>query len=93
MRLVAGTCVLGVLVAKGLWAWGMCGVVSSLFLSFFGGFCVDMGGEERRRVCLSVVVDVRFRVVGMVGDRVCGGTSLEVGWVCLLQRERVRVAG
>ena len=71
---------------------GVCGVVSSLFLAFFGGFCVEMGGEEWGWVCLSVVVVVRFRVVGMVDGRVGSGMSLEVGWVCLLRRERVREA-
>ena len=72
---------------------GVFGVVSSLFLAFFGGFCVEMGREEWRWVCLSVVVVVRFRVVGMVGVRVGSDMSLEVGWVCLLRRERVREAG
>jgi hypothetical protein len=71
----------------------VCGVVSSFCLAFFfGGFCGGMGGEEWRWVCLSVVVVVRFRVVGMVGGRVGSGMSLEVGWVCLLRRERVRGA-
>ena len=42
---------------------------------------------------MSVVVDVRFRVVGMVGVGVSSGVSLGVGWVFLLLRGRVRVAG
>ena len=55
---------------------GVCKVVSSLFLAFFfGGFCGGMGGEEWRRVCLSAVVVVRLRVVGMVDGKVGSGMS------------------
>ncbi len=78
---------------EGVVGVGVCGVVSSRFFAFFGGCSVGMGGKGWWWVYLFVVVVVRFRVVGMVGDRAGSETSLEVGWVCLLRRERVRVAG
>ncbi len=40
-----------------------------------------------------MVVDVRFRVVGMVGGRVGSGVSSGVDWVFLLLCGRVQVAG
>ena len=69
---------------------GVYGMVSSHFLAFFGGFCVDMGGEGWWWVWLLVVVDGLLRVVSILGGEAGGVVSLGAGWVCFLWYEWVR---
>jgi hypothetical protein len=71
---------------------GLCVVVTSLPLAFLDGFC-DVLGWGCKLFCMSSVVDVRFRVVGMVVWGVGSGVTVGVGKVFLLRGERVRIAG
>ena len=72
--------------------FGLCVVETSLPLPFLVVFCVVLEWGCKL-FWVSSVVDVRFRVVGMVVWGVGSGMTVGVGRVFLLMSERVRVAG
>ena len=72
---------------------GVCSVIMSFFLGFFGEFCVDMRGECWGYVCLLGVLAFRFRILCVFGGRVGSGVPLEVDWECVLRLARVRLWG